>query len=132
MRAEEVIQGSSADHAEAEAPEPLEGGTEQLPIFVDIGGGRTPGPCDHPPLPIFVDKRGRVTYIDHIDARGSLLPSQRRAGAVRVAPKRRTVHDVQPTPSTLAKGGARLLEVSDIPPEPTVDASRSESDLASG
>ena len=111
MRAEEVIQGSSADHAEAEA-EPLEG-TEQLPIFVD--------------------KRGRVTYIDHIDARGSLLPSQRRAGAVRVAPKRRTVHDVQqPTPSTLAKGGARLLEVSDIPPEPTVDASRSESDMASG
>jgi hypothetical protein len=112
MRAEEVIQGSSADHAEAEAPEPLEGGTEQLPLFAD--------------------KRGRVTYIDHIDARGSLLPSQRRAGAVRVAPKRRTVHDVQPTPSTLAKGGARLLEVSDIPPEPTVDASRSESDMASG
>ena len=58
--------------------------------------------------PIFMDKRGRVTYIDHIDARGSLLPSQRRAGAVRVPPKRRAAGDIVPTPSTLSKGGPRL------------------------
>ena len=42
-------------------------------------------------LPVFADQRGRVTYIDHVDARGALPPSERRAGAVRVLPKRHNV-----------------------------------------
>ena len=34
-----------------------------------------------------IDRMGRVTYVDHVDARGSLPPSARRAGAARLAPK---------------------------------------------
>ena len=60
-------------------------------------------------LPIFRDKRGRVTWIDHIDARGAVPPSQRRAGAPRVLPKRRAESDVTPTPSSMAQVGTRLI-----------------------
>ena len=60
-------------------------------------------------LPLFVDKKGRVTWVDHVDARGFLPPSQRRAGARRVLPKRRKEGDLTPTASTLSRGGRRLL-----------------------
>lgn len=60
-------------------------------------------------LPIFRDKRGRVTWIDHTDGRGAVPPSQRRAGAPRVLPKRHTASDLPPTPSTMAQVGRRLI-----------------------
>ena len=73
-------------------------------------------------LPVFMDKRGRVTYIDHVDARGALLPSERRAGAVRVPPKRRAMGDFLPTPSSLARGDARLTKVVRTNHDSTPDA----------
>ena len=36
-----------------------------------------------------VDSKGRVTYVEHVDARGAVPPSERRAGATRKAAKRR-------------------------------------------
>ena len=50
-------------------------------------GGDGDGEAEDGSGPLFCDRDGRVTYVDHIDARGAVPPSRRRAGALRRARK---------------------------------------------
>lgn len=73
----------------------VEGGEERADAADACGGGGEPRNGDAieaaaaADLPTFADGEGRVTYVDHVDARGAVPPSERRRGAPRTARRAR-------------------------------------------